>query len=190
VTSLPLEANSTKTLSIEAKPFLELPAGSYPIAIRAEGGGTSADLSLMAEVTGEADLSVCAPDGRLSGEANAGEETLLKVIVRNTGSAAARGIEMSASEPAGWSVAFEPQQIGEIPAGEQVEVTAKIRPADKALTGDYMVTVRARPEGGANESAEFRITVLTSTLWGIVGVVLIAVAVGVMALAVLRFGRR
>jgi uncharacterized membrane protein len=190
VTSLPLEANSTKTLSIEADPFLEIPAGSYPIAVRAEGGGTTAALSLVAEVTGEAELTVTAPDGRLSGEAYAGEETPLKVIVRNTGSAPARGIEMGSSEPAGWSVTFDPQQIGEIPAGQEVEVTANIQPADEALTGDYMVTVRARPEGGGNESAEFRITVLTSTLWGIVGVALIAVAVGVVALAVLRFGRR
>lgn len=190
VTSLPVEANSTKSLSIEAKPFLELPAGSYPLTVRAEGGGIQAALSLVAEITGEADLTVTAPDGRLSGEANAGKETPLKVIVRNTGSAPARGIEMSASEPAGWSVTFDPQEIGEIPAGQEVEVTANIQPADEALTGDYMVTVRAQPEGGANESAEFRITVLTSTLWGIVGVALIAVAVAVVALAVLRFGRR
>ncbi len=112
------------------------------------------------------------------------------MIVRNTGTAPARAIEMSASEPAGWTVAFDPQLIGEIPAGEQVEVTAQIRPGDKALNGDYIVTVRAKPEGSTTKSAEFRITVLTSTLWGVVGVALIAVAVGVVALAVLRFGRR
>jgi uncharacterized membrane protein len=190
VTSLPVEANSTKTLSIVADPFLELPADSYPIAVRAQGGGAQADLALVAEVTGEAELSLATPDDRLSAEAYAGEETPVKLLLRNTGSAPARSIEVSSSEPAGWSVAFEPQQIGEVPAGSQVEVTAKIRPADQALTGDYMVTIRARPEGGANESVEFRITVLTSTLWGIVGVALIAVAVGVVALAVLRFGRR
>ncbi len=67
VTNLPLEANATKSLSVEAKPFLEMPAGTYPIVVRAEGGGTSADLALMAEVTGEANLNVTAPDGRLSG---------------------------------------------------------------------------------------------------------------------------
>ena len=190
VTSLPLEANQTKTLSVEAKPFLEMPAGPYPLTVRAEGNGAEAEISLTAEVVGEAHLGVTAPDGRLSGEAYAGKETPLKVIVRNTGSAPARGIKMSSTEPAGWEVTFEPEQIGEIPAGEQVEVTAKIKPAEKALAGDYMVTIKARPEGSATESADFRITVLTSTLWGLVGVALIAVAVGVVALAVLRFGRR
>ncbi|MGQ9459004.1 MAG: COG1470 family protein, partial [Anaerolineae bacterium] len=77
-----------------------------------------------------------------------------------------------------------------IPAGQEVEVTAKIRPAEKAVAGDYMVTVRASTEGTASESADFRITVRTSTLWGVVGVALIGIAVGVVALAVLRFGRR
>ena len=138
VTSLPLEANRSKRLSIEVRPFAEVAAGTYPITVRAQGDNAEATLSLTAEVTGEPDLTVTAPDGRLSGRAYAGDETPLKVIVRNTGSAPARAVKMSASEPAGWSVEFEPKQIDEIPAGEQVEVTAKIRPADKALAGDYI----------------------------------------------------
>lgn len=190
VVSLPLETNQSKSLSVEAKPYLEIATGSYPLVIQAQGDSAQASLALMAEVVGESSLTVTAPDGRLSGKVYAGKETPLKVVVRNTGSAPARAIELSASEPTGWSVEFDPAQIGEIPAGDQVEVTAKIRPSDKALAGDYMLTVRARPEGGSNDSAEFRITVLTSTLWGIVGVALIAIAVGVVALAVLRFGRR
>ncbi|MFQ5857133.1 MAG: NEW3 domain-containing protein [Anaerolineae bacterium] len=190
VTSLPLEPNQSKRLSIEARPFLDLPAGEYPITVRAQGDEAEATLELTAEVTGESNLTVTAPDGRLSGRAYAGDETPLKIIVRNTGSAPARAVELSSSEPSGWSVELEPKEIGEIGAGEQVEVTAKIRPADKAIAGDYMVTVRARPEGSASKSAEFRITVLTSTLWGVVGVALIAVAVGVVGIAVLRFGRR
>ncbi len=40
------------------------------------------------------------------------------------------------------------------------------------------------------ETAEFRITVRTSTLWGVAGIALIALAVGVVGLAVVRFGRR
>jgi len=190
VTSLPLEANQSKRLSIEVRPFIEVPAGSYPITVRAQGGGAEATLSLTAEVTGEPELTITAPDGRLSGRAYVGRETPLKIIVQNTGTAPARGVELSSTEPSGWSVEFEPKEIDEIPAGRQVEVTAKVRPADKAVAGDYMVTVRARPEDGASESVDFRITVLTSTLWGVVGVALIAVAVAVVGLAVLRFGRR
>jgi len=185
-----LKANETKSLDVEAKSFTEIPAGEYPFTIRAQGSDVQATLDLTAEVTGRPKLSVTAPDGRLSGQAYAGRETPLKVVVQNTGSAAAHAIKMSASQPSGWSVEFDPKEIAEIPANKQVEVTAKIKPAEKAVAGDYMVTIRARPEGSSSESAEFRITVLTSTLWGVVGIVLIAVAVIVVGLAVIRFGRR
>jgi len=53
-----------------------------------------------------------------------------------------------------------------------------------------MVTLRANADDGASDSVEIRMTVVTSTLWGVVGVALIAVALGVVMLAVSRFGRR
>ena len=190
VTSLPLEANQSKRLSIEVRPPINVSAGSYPISVRAQGEQAEATLALTAKVTGEVNLTVTAPEGRLSGRAYAGRETPLKITVQNTGSAPARGIKLSSTEPSGWTIQFEPKEIDEIPAGKQVDVTAKIKPAEKAVAGDYMVTVRARPQDGTTKSADFRITVLTSTLWGLVGIALIAVAVIVVALAVLRFGRR
>jgi len=190
VTNIPVAANESKRLSIEAEAFAEVQAGTYPINVLAQGGEARATIALVAEVTGKPGLSVTTPDGRLSAEAHAGDQTPLSLVVRNTGSAPARDVELSASSPSGWSVEFEPKQIAEIPAGQQVEVTANVQPAEQAVAGDYVVTVRARPEGGVSKSAEFRITVLTSTLWGVVGVALIAVAVAVVGLAVMRFGRR
>ncbi len=190
VTSVPVKANETKRLSIEVKPPRQTPAGQYPITVTAEGGEVQAQINLTAEVTGRPELTVTAPDGRLSGQAYIGKETSLKIIVQNTGSAPAHNIELSASEPSGWTVEFEPKRINEIAPDKQVEVTAKLRPSEKAVAGDYMVTVRARADGGTSESADFRITVLTSTLWGVAGLALIAVAVAVVGLAVMRFGRR
>ncbi len=190
VTSIPVGANESKRLTVEAKPFVEVPADTYQFDVTAQGGDVRAETTLFAEVVGKPELSLAAPDGRLSGQAYAGEETSLKLVLRNDGSAPVRNIEMSASQPAGWEVKFEPEEIVEIAAGQQVEVTALLRPTKQAIAGDYMVTFRARPEGAASEAAEFRITVRTSTLWGIVGVALIAVAVVVVGLAVMRFGRR
>jgi uncharacterized membrane protein len=190
VTSLPIKANESKLLDVEVKLPPQAPAGQYPLTLRADGGETQAAIELTAEVTGSPTLVVTAPDGRLSGQAYAGRDTPLKVTVQNTGSAAARNVDLSSTAPSGWTVAFEPKLIPEIPAGQQVDVTANMRPSENALTGDYMTTIRAQSEEGASHSADFRITVLTSTLWGIVGVALIAVAVGVVGLAVLRFGRR
>jgi uncharacterized membrane protein len=189
VTSFPLKAGESKSLDIEVKPPQQAPAGEYKIYVRAQAGEMNASLALTAVVTGRPELDVTTPDGRLSGRATAGRETQLKILVRNRGSAPARDVEMSAFEPSGWTVEFDLKRIPEIPPdGEQV-VIAKIKPSEKAVAGDYMLTVRANAEG-ESDSAELRITVLTSTLWGVVGIALIAVALGAVGLAVSRFGRR
>jgi uncharacterized membrane protein len=190
ITSLPIEANGSKRITVEAKAFGLVPAGSYPLKVIAQGGDVQAEIDLTIEVAGQPDLKVSGPDGRLSGEAYAGKESPIKVVIVNNGTAAAHNVELSASTPSGWKVTFEPKTIEQIPVGEQAEVTANIVPGEKAIAGDYIVTIRAKPAEGSNASADFRITVRTSTLWGVIGVVVIAIAVGVVALAVARFGRR
>jgi uncharacterized membrane protein len=65
-----------------------------------------------------------------------------------------------------------------------------LTPASRAIAGDYQTTIRAASAGGLSESANFRITVLTSTVWGAVGIGVIAVALLVVVFAVARFGRR
>lgn len=65
----------------------------------AQGGDAEARLHLTAEVTGQSELTISAPDGRLSGQAQAGRETPLEVILRNNGIAPAQGVELSAPLP-------------------------------------------------------------------------------------------
>lgn len=190
VSTFMLDANRSKSITIELEPISEISSGEYPFTVYANGGELQAELKLTASVTGQQNLRVTGLDGRLSGEATAGEKTNLKIVVQNNGTAPAQGVELSASSPSGWEVTFDPETIAEIQAGESIEVTTSITPPDEAIAGDYMVTVRAKPVQGATESAEFRITVKTSTLWGIVGIGLIAVAVAVVGIAVVRFGRR
>jgi uncharacterized membrane protein len=52
-----------------------------------------------------------------------------------------------------------------------------------------MVAMTASGDG-ASASSDFRVTVRTSTMWGIVGVLVIAAALIVLVLAVVRYGRR
>ncbi|MCC6190884.1 MAG: hypothetical protein IT318_17820 [Anaerolineales bacterium] len=190
VTSLPVAANKSQVLSVEAKALGAVASGTYPLAIHAQGGEVQADLSLQAEVAGQPELTVTAPDGRLSAQATVGQDSPLKLILQNTGSAPAYSLSLNSSEPSGWTVTFDTPQIDQIGPGQQVAVTAHVKPPEKAVAGDYVLTFRAQPAGGAAQSAEFRITVVTSTWWGLVGIALIAVAVGVVGLAVVRFGRR
>lgn len=190
VTEIQLAANESKNLTVVAEPLITLEAGRYAFKIYARAGDVEASMDLAADVVGEGRLSITTPDGRLSGQATAGQDNPLKIILKNTGTAPLRGIQLSSIEPSGWSVSFEPKEIVEIPAGQQVEVTATIKPAEKAVAGDYLLTINARPVDSKQQSAEFRITVVTSTLWGVAGIALIAVAVAAVGMAVSRFGRR
>lgn len=191
VTSIPLEANGSKSLSVEAEPLLNnIAADSYPIDLLAQAGDVSTTTEVVAEVVGQSSLTLTTPEGRLSGRAEAGDETTFTLLVQNSGSAAAQGIALSATQPSGWTVEFEPKAIAQVEPGQQVEVTAHVRPAEKALAGDYVITFRAQPENDTSDSIDFRVIVRTSTLWGIVGIGLIAISVGVVGWAVMRFGRR
>ena len=190
ITSVPFGPNEAKYLSVEVRALTDVPAGTYEIGILARGGDLQATTRLVADITGQPQLLLTTPNGRLSGEARIGEQTEVKLVVRNNGSAPARNIELSASPPIGWTVEFEPKQIPELATDQLVEVTAKVQPSNQAIAGDYLVTFTARPADAAAVTSEFRFTVLTSTLWGLVGIALIAVAVVGVGMAVMRFGRR
>lgn len=190
VTSVPLAGGESKRLTVEARAFNTIPAGAYPIRIDAQSSDAAASLALTAEVVGQPELTFSTPDGRLSGEANAGASTSYTLVVGNRGTAPARNVVVSASAPTGWNVTLEPSEIPEVAAGQSVNVTANLQPNEKAINGDYVVSFTARADDASAKTIDMRITVTTSTLWGIVGVGLIAVAVGAVALAVGRFGRR
>jgi uncharacterized membrane protein len=190
LTSIPIEAGKSKDLDASVSLPRETKAGDYKLSIHAKTEQASADLSLSLAVLGQPQLSVSGEGGRLSGDAYAGQDGQLTVVLRNDGSEAARDIELSATAPEGWKTSFDPKSVTQIAAGASQDVKLTMTPSSRAIAGDYQMTVRAAATGGISESANFRITVLTSTLWGAIGIAIIAVALLVVVFAVARFGRR
>jgi len=189
LTSLPFKAGESKDISVDVKPPATIAAGQYPIAVQLTGERAKVQTRLLMDITGQPAVSLTGENDRLSGEANAGKEKRFIFIVRNTGSAEARNIVVSASAPTGWKVAFEPKEVPSLAANSEEKVTAIVTPSEKALAGDYMIAVRANGDG-VSESVNYRVTVLTSTLWGVVGLGVIAASLLVLFGAVGRFGRR
>ena len=128
-------------------------------------------------------------EARRSGEAEAGHESSFVFTLANTGSAPAADVDMAATPPQGWSVRFEPKRIDTLAPNGRSEVNVFIKPSERAIAGDYMVTVRANGKDVAQQ-AGFRVAVKTSTLWGLVGLAIIVVAVIVLGLGIMRYGRR
>jgi uncharacterized membrane protein len=190
LTSIQVEAGKSKDLDAAISLPHETAAGDYKLTIHARTEQASADLPVSLTIIGQPRLSVSGEGGRLSGEAYAGQDSQLTVALKNDGSEAAHDIDLSASAPEGWKTVFDPKTVQEIAAGKSQDVKLTMTPSARAIAGDYQMTVRAAASGGLSESANFRITVLTSTLWGAVGIAIIAIALLVVVFAVARFGRR
>src|SRR5881394_1800561 len=190
ITSIPIEAGKSKDVEASLTIPRETQAGDYKLTLHAKTEATSAELPVSLTIVGQPRLAVSGEGGRLSGEAYAGRSSQLTIVLRNDGSEAAREIELSATTPEGWKSEFDPKLLPQLAAGATQNVKVTLTPSDRAIAGDYQTTIRASATGGLSESANFRITVLTSTLWGAVGIAIIAIALLVVVFAVARFGRR
>ncbi|MBN9491305.1 MAG: hypothetical protein J0H44_29065 [Alphaproteobacteria bacterium] len=189
ISSLPIAAGASKDVKIKVTPPRDVKAGDYPVLVKASAESATAEQRVTLQISGQGKLALSTKDGRLSGDATVGKTSNYTLVVSNDGTAPLEDVEMSGTVPTNWKVEFNPKSIASLAAGDKKEVEAVVTPSDKAIAGDYVASFRA---GGRGDSAnaDFRITVTTSTLWGIVGIGIIAVALLVLLGAVARFGRR
>ena len=176
VSSIPVDANQTAGLLVEIIPPSNVTAGEYIIPIAA----SSKDETLMEEfkvvITGTYGMEVTTSSGRLNAETVAGRRQLVELIINNTGTSELKAVKLVSEHPDGWNIEFDQDIIDSIAPGESATVKTYIQPDDKALAGDYMVKISAETPETVN-SAEIRVMVKTSTLWGIVAILIIILLV-------------
>ncbi|MBO1114832.1 COG1470 family protein [Bordetella petrii] len=189
ISALPIKAGESKDIKLTVRPPGNTEPGSYPVQVVASADGIEASSQLKLDIVGQPHLQLSGRDGLMSGNAQAGKASSIPVLIRNDGGAAADNVALSGSGPSGWKVEFEPKTIEHLAPGQQVEAQASITPSERSLAGDYMTHLTASANG-QSASGDFRITVSTSSLWGIVGVIILAIAVLILVGAVARFGRR
>lgn len=189
LSSIPIDAGQSKTVKLKVRPPNTIGANRYPVSVKASAEDASADTSVALEITGQPQLNIAGRDGVLSGRAEAGKEASIPIVVTNTGTAPADEIALSSSAPNGWKVVFEPKTVDRIAPGQNKEVQARVTPPEKAIAGDYAPTFTASARGETT-STQFRVAVSTSTMWGIAGAGIIAIALLILVGAVARFGRR
>ncbi|MEW8978051.1 MAG: NEW3 domain-containing protein [Symbiobacterium sp.] len=191
VGSIPVDANSSQSLSVSVTVPEEVEAGTYTVPIFARSGSSEARLDLELEVLGKYGLQVTTPDGRLSFDAVAGRKNGVTLEVKNTGTNPVTDVSFSTTLPPNWSATFSPEKIDSLAPGESRQVTMEVMPNSKALAGDYLLTLRARSgDNRATSSADFRVAVQTPTLWGLVGVAVLAAVGGGLYWVFRTFGRR
>ncbi len=186
--SVVVKAGSSSTVSVSAKPAEGTAAASYPITVNATSGSRSATADLSVEITGSYDLALSTSDQRLNMSGTAGSASDITLTLTNTGTADIEGAVMSATAPTGWKTDFDTPSVT-VPAGKTVNVVARVTPSPDAIAGDYVTTFKATAPV-ATASADIRVTIQTSLLWGIVGIGLIALVLIGLWWTFQRYGRR
>ena len=189
VTSVEVAPNATTSVSIEVKPPASIGTGTFKIPVRAFTASTSAELDFEAVITGSYAIELTTPTGLLSSRITAGDMKKIELEVRNTGSSELKSIELSSSKPVDWDVVFDPDKVESLIAGSSTTVTAIVKASRKAIPGDYVVKMIARvPE--ISSTADFRMSVKTSMLWGWIGILVIAAVLGGVYYLFRKYGRR
>lgn len=189
VASLQLEPGVSQGLTVGVTPPNNVAAGDYTIACSAISGSETLSMDLAVTVTEKYDLSLSTPDGRLSFDTHANEESDVTLSITNNSNVAVQNVNLTSSAPTDWNVSFDTPTIEVIEAGATVEVTAHVTPSKNALTGDYVVTMSANASQ-VSDTAEFRVAVETSMLWGFFAVAVIAALLAGIGYIFRRYGRR
>ncbi|RKQ35702.1 NEW3 domain-containing protein [Oceanobacillus halophilus] len=189
VTSVTVEPNSEKDVTVDVTPPENASADTYEIGVAAAGSGTSAETTLEAVITGSYGINVTTPKGNLNTDITSGGDKVIDLVIENTGTAPLTEVELSASTPTDWESEFDTSTIPEIAPGESATVKATLTASDEAIAGDYVTTFTASAEETSADT-DFRVSVETSTLWGIIGIVIIlGVAFGLYYI-IRKYGRR
>jgi uncharacterized membrane protein len=191
VRAVNLDSGAKTSLQVTVSPPSNVEAGEYDVTVQASSGAYEASLDLGAVITGTYRLSLTTSDGLLNLSAPQGESTPVSLVVNNDGSAILESVTFSSSKPSGWEVTFVPSSVSQVSPDTPAQVTVNIKPAADAIPGDYSVKIYVSAEPQATTAnVEFRVTVLGSTTWGFVGLLIIVLVVAGLVFIFWRLGRR
>jgi len=193
ITAVKLKNATEENLRVVAVPLIDMEPGEFDIKVTIkssiEDDPLEGSVEFKAIITSTYEMNLKTKTGRLSTDVTSGKDNHYKLIITNNGSANIENISLTSSEPEGWKITFDTDEIEVLEAGEDIEIDANISPADKAIAGDYIVNFSANSDN-AEDDIELRITVETPTIWGIIGIAVIVIVIVGVAFIFARLGRR
>jgi uncharacterized membrane protein len=189
VTSLSVEAGSSQGVTVSVVPSTTVEKGDYEIPCSAISANDTLKTDLSVSITGTYSLSLSTPTQRLSFDAYADKESTVTLTVTNTGNVDLTNVNLASSAPTDWDVTFSESTIDTLEAGASKEVTMYVTPSEDAITGDYVTSITVK-NNETSASADFRVSVKTSTTWGIAAVAIIVVLIAALGIIFKKYGRR
>lgn len=189
VAAISVDSQKSQGLSVTVKPAENVQAGDYTVSLVASSANETLTSDLTVTISETYALAMTTQSGVLSFDAHANKPSSVTLEITNNSNVALENVNLTSSVPDGWTATFSQATIDKIDAGATVEVTATVTPSKDAMSGDYSATITAA-SSQTSTSADFRITVKTETVWGIVGIALIVVMIGGIYLVFRKYGRR
>jgi uncharacterized membrane protein len=193
ISAINLTSGKQQSMKIAAAPLVSQEPGEYTITMTfksaIEGDPLEASIDVTAVLTATYELEFTTKTGLLSTDVTSGKDNHVKLVVNNNSSTSLENIKITSTEPEGWRVNFDTDKIESIEAGDSKEIDMTINPAEKAIAGDYMLTLKATSDKDSADM-DLRVTVETPTIWGIVGIGIIVVVIIAVAIIFTRLGRR
>ena len=191
VAAIDVEAGSSQAITVKVEPPERVESGTYQIPVSAVSAAETLSMDLGVTVTGTYGLEMSTPDGRLSFDANAGRASDVTLYITNTGNVDLENVSLNSSAPSGWTVSYnlDDNIIDSLPAGSTSEVVASVKPGNDAITGDYVTSFSVTSEHSSDQ-LEFRVSVKTSTMWGVAAIAIVIVVALGLEFVFRKFGRR
>lgn len=189
VASLSVDTGKSQGLTVTVVPPANVEKGEYTIPCTAVSANDTLKEELKVSITGTYGVLLSTPDGRLSLDAYENKESAVTLSITNNGNVDLKNLNLTSSAPTNWEVRFEESTIDTLEAGATKEITAYVKPCENAITGDYVTSIRIS-NSEVSSNADFRISVKTSTTWGLAAIAVIVVLVFGLGFIFKKYGRR
>lgn len=191
ISAVKLEPGNEEGLKVTAAPLIDQQPGDYDIRVIAsnEDLDLEASIDLVATITSTYQLSLQSKSGKLDTEATAGKNNNFALVMENSGSASIEDITFTTEKPEGWKIEYDPEEIDSLASGDTIDINMTINPPEETIAGDYIVTVSTEAEN-VSDDIDIRVTVLTPSILGYVGIGIIVIVVIGVAITFARLGRR
>lgn len=189
VASIEVPSSTSQGLTVNVVPPENIEAGDYTIPLNAISAGDSLSTELKVTITGTYALELSAPNGLLSFDAHANKESDVTLTVTNNSNVDLQNLTLTSSAPSGWTVTFDTSSIDVLEAGASQEITAHMKPGSSAMTGDYVTSFTVSCSE-ISDSADFRVSVKTETIWGVVAILIIIALLAGVGAVFKKYGRR
>ena len=176
---------------VATAPFWPLPkTGEYKINVEAVSRDLKSSIELTAVITASYQLLLGPAGERYDTTTTAGKDGYFSLKIGNLGTAPIDKINFSSEKPGGWTIEFKPDKVESLEAltTQTVDITIKTTP--ETISGDYMISIRASGAQATSDKLDIRVTVKTPTVWGWVGVFIIAIVIIGLVFIFMRFSRR